>query len=377
LLVDEFQFVYCQPREIGTEIIREIAGLSDSNLGVNHMIVSGSSTNLRKLAFAKLPRDEATRSTYPSFEGIDLNSTKLRPHWIFPFVNWNDAKNFCQKFLVMDSTEAILEKFILGGGRPGIMLNVERDVPYSLNPDRLLRSQPKESKILVALYECLQLHLSIPLPQDDQERFCESLKLVDRNAVHSRLQDLEMADFLSGCDDLVDSGAIIFHDGTFATIGFSSIYTFLAARQLSRKTLTRKPPVALKLRTGIFATLAEEVVLDLIRDNHSSLDLFGVQEISTDFFGEKTPQQTPIIPFRPPIPDDLILGKLHKEIVDNKDHCGGDGIFIQLVEENKYKVLIRIQIKIRGQNITAGEVDEIRDRMNTRGKFIIKQIQER
>jgi hypothetical protein len=55
----------------------------------------------------------------------------------------------------------------------------------------------------------------------------------------------------------------------------------------------------------------------------------------------------------------------------------GDGIFIQLVEENKYKVLIRIQIKIRGQNITAGEVDEIRDRMNTRGKFIIKQIQER
>jgi hypothetical protein len=106
-----------------------------------------------------------------------------------------------------------------------------------------------------------------------------------------------MADFLSGCDDLVDSGAIIFHDGTFATIGFSSIYTFLAARQLSRKTLTRKPPVALKLRTGIFATLAEEVVLDIIRDNHSSLDLFGVQEISTDFFGEKTPQQTPIIDY--------------------------------------------------------------------------------
>lgn len=85
LLVDEFQFVYKQPRGIGTQIIREIAALSDSCLGVNHIILSGSSTDLPKLAFATLTVDEKTQ--YPSFEGIDLNSTKLRPHWIFPIAN--------------------------------------------------------------------------------------------------------------------------------------------------------------------------------------------------------------------------------------------------------------------------------------------------
>jgi GTPase SAR1 family protein len=156
LLVDEFQFVYTQSPQNGAKIVSEIAGLSDSSLGVNHIIVSGSSTNLRKLAFAKLLRNEETMLKYPSYEGKDLNSTKLRPHWIFPFVSWNDAKSFCQRFRQMENDEDILNKLIMSGGRPGILLGRkgenENEVPYSLNPNRFIQSQTDESAIICSLY---------------------------------------------------------------------------------------------------------------------------------------------------------------------------------------------------------------------------------
>lgn len=269
LLVDEFQFVYNLPYAIGTEIVHEIAALSDSNNGLNHMIVSGSSTFLRKLVFAKLLVNEQTPFQYPSFERKDLNSTKLQPHWIFPIVDWSDAKYFCERFLEINNPEQILKRFILGGGRPGLMIFNTNDIPYTIDPSSLLQGDTVESKIIHALYDCVEPHFRTS--KSDEEDFCACLRHVSTDTVYSRLQGIDNSitneQFRSKTFDLADSGAITFHGGQYSNLGFSSIYTFLAA-QMSRNKLTWTEVVALKLRNRPFSSLAEEVVLRIIHHNH-------------------------------------------------------------------------------------------------------------
>jgi hypothetical protein len=70
------------------------------------------------------------------------------------------------------------------------------------------------------------------------------------------------------------------------------------------------------------------------------------------------------------------LGRLHKEVSNNKDNHGGDGIFIQMLGDSSYKV-IRTQIKIQKQEITEKEVNQFQIDMETRGAPIIDQIKER
>lgn len=44
LLLDEFHFVYKNPGDIGRETVRQLSTISGSNLGVFHVVVSGSSS---------------------------------------------------------------------------------------------------------------------------------------------------------------------------------------------------------------------------------------------------------------------------------------------------------------------------------------------
>lgn len=77
LLIDEFQEVYRRD-ELGKRIISEVHCLSDTNKGRIHMIVSGSGSELRKLAFCNLHNKDIKK--YNAYTGMKLNITKLQPY---------------------------------------------------------------------------------------------------------------------------------------------------------------------------------------------------------------------------------------------------------------------------------------------------------
>lgn len=89
-LFDEFQFVY-KNGSVGSAIVQDIARWSNTNGGRFHCIVTGSSTILRKLVFAKFRvGNAAIKEEYPGYDGIDLNPTKLQPQWIHPLTRNED-----------------------------------------------------------------------------------------------------------------------------------------------------------------------------------------------------------------------------------------------------------------------------------------------
>eukprot|EP00731_Ephydatia_muelleri_P001165 Em0001g1165a len=57
--------------------IKDVYALGEDTNGQIHCIISGSSTYLRRLAFANLPKD--LHSQFPNYSSLDLNSTNTRP----------------------------------------------------------------------------------------------------------------------------------------------------------------------------------------------------------------------------------------------------------------------------------------------------------
>jgi energy-coupling factor transporter ATP-binding protein EcfA2 len=85
-VVDEFQTVYCDACASGPLTISDAHALGDNADGRIHCILSGSSTHLRRLAFATVSPDSDIAKSHPHYRCIDLNGTKFQARWIYPFL---------------------------------------------------------------------------------------------------------------------------------------------------------------------------------------------------------------------------------------------------------------------------------------------------
>ena len=125
---------------------------------VLHMIVSGSSTTLRKLAFCKTKGLDMTK--YPSYSSTDLNITKLQPKWIFPLRHQEDVEGFFAQFPLDDVDEndrlsCQIHQFICSGGRPGLLRC--RDLSTVVFSVEIGRENNQETtKLLSCLYQCVE-----------------------------------------------------------------------------------------------------------------------------------------------------------------------------------------------------------------------------
>lgn len=90
IIYDDFQYIYTKEK-FGIRFISEICCLAGSNKGRIHMIVSGNSSILRKLAVCELSNEEKIK--YSSYTSVELNSTKLQPYWIY---NFTTEKSFIE-----------------------------------------------------------------------------------------------------------------------------------------------------------------------------------------------------------------------------------------------------------------------------------------
>jgi len=86
--IDEFQIVYKAKTFVSSilssQTVSDLFMIGDSSKGRIHWILSGSSTDLRKLISAKLPENE--KHSYPAYNSIDSNDTKFTFYTIYPFL---------------------------------------------------------------------------------------------------------------------------------------------------------------------------------------------------------------------------------------------------------------------------------------------------
>lgn len=140
--------------------------------GAIHCILSGSSSDLRELAFGKLPEEKRIR--YANYTGRNLNSTKFSPRWIYPFCNRNEfvqavelmKKRFTRNidedddfffedewngiFIQTGGIGRLIEDFARGGG--------STTYAYSASANDYLVNECTERRILLGIYRCVSLH---------------------------------------------------------------------------------------------------------------------------------------------------------------------------------------------------------------------------
>lgn len=91
LVIDEVQTVFSEEdtdrQDLCKEIINELIVIGSGGQGVIHCVISGSSSDTRKLCFGKLPReDPVVKSMYPVYQGKSLNGSKFGQMCISPIL---------------------------------------------------------------------------------------------------------------------------------------------------------------------------------------------------------------------------------------------------------------------------------------------------
>jgi len=262
LLVDEFNLVYKKKADIGQPIVAELSLFASSDLGVNHCVVSGSSTVLRRLAFAKLATHEMP--DFPSYKGIDLNSTKLQPSWIFPVIT---AMEFRELVTKRGEKDQLLERFLCSGGRPGLVDETDVDnIAYSLTSKFHGLGEDLSSRILLSILECSSIIYDdiseseiADTADSDFEDLCQRMSPVSEQLLRAKLKELDTKfdekDFVECVYNLADGGLIIFSmigSTKYFSLSGGYLYFELDIRRLHASSeLTWKEAAALKMPSGI------------------------------------------------------------------------------------------------------------------------------
>ena len=245
LVVDEFQFAYtAQCKSNGRAIISEISAIGGTSKGRIHCIISGSSSVLRKLAFAKL--EKKAEGDYPNYAGLDLNSTKFCAKSIYPFL---EQETFTKVVAVHSNgdqkTSSINhgDLFIRTGGNPGLLADVLIDIEDNRKVDNFSSSLNKSSiqkegaemELLQTIFSCLR-----NTQQRDIEHEPELLnltqwtRLIPYEVVLQTLTDEHKSQPLSSTlYNLADNNVIRYQDGRPSLIGLASPTIYLQLFQLS------------------------------------------------------------------------------------------------------------------------------------------------
>ena len=396
LLLDEFQYVYQKPAEIGKPIVLELSLLTGTNKGRIHCIVTGSSSKLRVLAFAKLK--DAEDSKYASYDNsIDLNSSKLQPTWILPITKATDFRNMCSIMKSTLSDHELVERYICSGGRPGLAVepcNINH-IPYSLTTKYLLLGDSIEATILRCLFDCMNSY-NITYPKQEDDEVVDSLEImqneladVPKTVLFLRVQEtvatVTSTQFEEALFNLVDAGQLVMtpsYHGIKITVSGIYIYFELKAKQYSK--LSWKEAAALKMPQGLFCDLAEDVAMRIIAQKSERLFNLKLEchgKSILNFCDKKDIIRKhngagKVFNFPPGGNVDLkdIVNILHKEHYNNKDCCGADGILLSKGTSDNSVHLLRVQLRMGQGTIYPKDIKDIELDMKNRGENIVKII---
>ena len=394
---DEFQGAYLKPESVGVPIIEETSAIAGSQGGAFHLIVTGSSSVLRALAFAKLKPSHC--NTYPSYKRLDLNSTKLQPRWITAIKSANDFRCFCK----LNNLDRMDLRYIYSGGRPGLIFeepNLDK-IPYSLTVKRQ-RYEPfsREAKLMQCLLSCSTSYGSAldTTTIDEQGDNLQSFENLICNVSSAVLHDAFAASVGNGEDtggftellyDLTDDGMIIQESRDLTvTVAMSGVQLYLelnALRVNSSINLNWMEIAALKSPKDYFAVLAENVAMRIVR--RKAQELFGfdtpLARFDTTYLnfpdGTNKPNQSGLQPMFAvdSSPPTEIVNTIHKEVYGfTKDVFGADSIMLKanLAADPKHVDVIRVQLKLGSGAFSEADIEAIKKKMSTGSNAIIAQL---
>jgi len=325
LVLDKFQNAYKSVCVNGKQIISEIAQIGGSQLGLIYCIIIGSGSEVRRLAYAKLPVDKKVKAKYPHYGGLDINSTKYQPYWIYPFL----APDFHKLSFPPNADKEDL--YLRSGGFPGMIYN--SSAPYSVGLKGSLKN-PQYSKFLLDLFTLV----NTPAPND-----ADGVGIISHYMrMVSFGTDLQIE--LETIYDLTDKGIIRFYEtsGQRIKAGFGSTMIFY---QLLCETTNKSLFTAMDIAyMSIFHQNAEKVVFECIGNNPI---LLGIDKIVDCSFQNL-----------PSSPEEVLPQCLYKDMINGKDFTGTDGVIFQIRPNNTLTVHC-LQMKLGTENFKEDQLESV------------------
>ena len=375
IVVDELQEVYQEGCKNGKEIIGQLAQIGALGDTAMHCVLTGSSTHLRELVLAKLPQEYCSK--FPNYCSKDLNSTKFKPRWIYPFLNAIDFKKYVaivsekyHKPAPKDLREYDL--LITSGGNARCIYDAISHNTCNQDYTATKRKRTEqENQFLTVLFNVIKLRrpetpppispMDSPTPSPalhttpagdtSAETFSpdiftldEWVRMIPFTAVHELYDSRDEQVVYS----LVDSGVIRFDDSVLpAKIGFGShcIYVELAAQNGLAIILSEQDLFTIHN----FTSDAEAVAFRLfsrVELSHWAKD-FGTTCSLPNLWQDKV--FAPLNLDAPSKLESASFYHLWKESRSGKGNAGGDGLV--LTEKNNQVYAHRIQLKLGTRNL--------------------------
>jgi len=286
LVIDELQLVFnqtlfCQ----GIDFIKDITCIGGDMNGLYHCILSGSSSNLRRLVSGKLSMDEAKVLNLMNYAKVDLNDTKFQSYTITPFLKENDLLalvNYLARKYHKKNSYNLDKVFMDTAGFPGVLdeyirnnTNVRLD-QYDIGL-RLLDRDSEKFKILSRLFKVVKelksMHTTVTTPTGatisdnaDNNYFDDShsveftwTTLVSVDHVDANIQPAVLY-------EMADLGYLQYQDNeAIQSIGFYSPRIYLEMLLCSsRDGLTLAELMALRCPHGMYEKSAENVTASIL-----------------------------------------------------------------------------------------------------------------
>jgi hypothetical protein len=166
LVIDELQIVYNSDLFTnGIEFIKDIARIGGDKEGLFHCLLSGSSSDLRRLLSAKLSMEEAKEKNLGNYAKVDLNATKFQACTIAPFLREEHLSTLVDHLAHKHRrTERYnLDRvFMETAGSPGVLDEYIRNWPNNTPGDnyatgvRSLSKDTVEFKLLAQLFSAVR-----------------------------------------------------------------------------------------------------------------------------------------------------------------------------------------------------------------------------
>jgi hypothetical protein len=380
VVIDEFNLAYTASFSDGDKFIAEVNGLGGEKFGISHCILSGSSTQLRKLITAKYEIEDAKRLGYLWYSRLDLNGSKFSSFTILPFIRKSDFASLVQHVSAgynSNSKTDVNMLYYRTGGFPG---QVSAHFCSGYITDSYtsgLRDIERDECVMCflrSLLRVVQNFCEINSEMDDVEADeYVWVATVDVSVVLSSMTTIESSPMLpcksrihvpsadpvaisneilpSTLFELADAGFIQYIDAS-KQVGFYSPRIFLEVLNHDRCRLTLTELIALKYPRDEFATTAEVAIAKLL----SSCPDFWTH------VGAAVPSTLPahlsklVLPGESESPEDVVVtpNVLYKELLGLKkckDCLGAD--FAILDSEKK---LFRFQLKLGYPDLEEAEL---------------------
>lgn len=326
IVLDEFQNVFLSDCKDGKEIINQSIDIGQSLSGRIFCVITGSSSDLRGLCFAKRALDQ---SSWPNYSQRDMNEVKFTPFWIFPFLEPDDFLGVVKRISetnriqIPEDDNYMAALYETSGGNPSF---IQKTLTSSFYPTQNysnmnhVQINSPEHAVLRYVRNLITVATANALPMTRLKRLelLMQMQHIDMNSAKSQLVLLSPDIIvISTLFNMADKGLIRFAEDSISNgwlVGLG--YPSLATSVFEDSTVSLLDVVSMNNTTG-YTDNSVNFVLRFLSIN--SVDWLG--ERLNPFDGEMDLSNLPIAP-------EKIVQYLWKEILNNRDTQGSDGFIL-------------------------------------------------